>query len=175
MGSEGSQEVISEIADNLADSVIMGDKSEYERYVQALMEQGADEQTARAAATKQFYVSNVAKAGLGGALSGGVMAGGASAVGKVRNAGGTSTETGGVNQPDFGQKNTAPTNTDSMKPQYTFLNDKNEQEQKLADVYDNVVASHKGVTIQAETLEKYRAINNNPRTQAHFRNQRVLR
>ncbi|MEG1989297.1 MAG: hypothetical protein RR035_08925, partial [Oscillibacter sp.] len=86
MGSEGSQEVISEIADNLADSVIMGDKSEYERYVQALMEQGADEQTARAAATKQFYVSNVAKAGLGGALSGGVMAGGASAVGKVRNA-----------------------------------------------------------------------------------------
>ena len=42
---------------------------------------------ARAAATKQFYVSNVAKAGLGGALSGGVMAGGASAVGAARNAG----------------------------------------------------------------------------------------
>ncbi|MEG2287744.1 MAG: hypothetical protein RSC00_07540, partial [Ruthenibacterium sp.] len=98
MGSEGGQEVISELVDNLADSVIMGDKSEYERYVQTLMEQGADEQTARAAATKQFYISNVAKAGLGGALSGGVMAGGASVVGKARSAGNTdhTTETGKV-------------------------------------------------------------------------------
>ncbi|MEG2421822.1 MAG: hypothetical protein RSB55_09725, partial [Oscillospiraceae bacterium] len=43
MGSEGTQEVISEIVDNLADSAIMGDKSEYERYVQSLMGQGADE------------------------------------------------------------------------------------------------------------------------------------
>lgn len=81
MGSEGAQEAVTEIADNLADQAIMGDKSQYENYVRSLMEGGMDEAGARSAATKQFYLSNVGQAAAGGALLGGVMGAGAQALG----------------------------------------------------------------------------------------------
>lgn len=86
MGSEGAQEAVTEIADNLADRAIMGDKSQYENYVRSLMAQGMDEQSARNAAAKQFYLSNVGQAAVGGALMGGIMGGGAQLIGYANGA-----------------------------------------------------------------------------------------
>ncbi|MFR1051077.1 MAG: hypothetical protein ACLSE7_05075 [Lachnospirales bacterium] len=86
MGSEGAQEAVTEIADNLADQAIMGDKSQYENYVRSLMEGGMDEQSARNAAAKQFYLSNVGQAAVGGALMGGIMGGGAQLIGYANGA-----------------------------------------------------------------------------------------
>ena len=86
MGSEGAQEAVTEIADNLADQAIMGDKSQYETYVRSLMAQGMDERSARNAAAKQFYLSNVGQAAMGGALMGGIMGGGAQLIGYANGA-----------------------------------------------------------------------------------------
>ncbi len=86
MGSEGAQEAVTEIADNLADQAIMGDKSQYETYVRSLMEGGMDERSARNAAAKQFYLSNVGQAAMGGALLGGIMGGGAQLIGYANRA-----------------------------------------------------------------------------------------
>ena len=86
MGSEGAQEAVTEIADNLADQAIMGDKSQYETYVRSLMEGGMDERSARNAAAKQFYLSNVGQAAMGGALLGGIMGGGAQLIGYANGA-----------------------------------------------------------------------------------------
>ena len=86
MGSEGAQEAVTEIADNLADQAIMGDKSQYETYVRSLMEGGMDERSARNAAAKQFYLSNVGQAAAGGALMGGIMGGGAQLIGYANGA-----------------------------------------------------------------------------------------
>lgn len=86
MGSEGAQEAVTEIADNLADQAIMGDKSQYETYVRSLMEGGMDERSARNAAAKQFYLSNVGQAAAGGALLGGIMGGGAQLIGYANGA-----------------------------------------------------------------------------------------
>lgn len=86
MGSEGAQEAVTEIADNLADQAIMGDKSQYENYARSLMEGGMDERSARNAAAKQFYLSNVGQAAAGGALMGGIMGGGAQLIGYANGA-----------------------------------------------------------------------------------------
>lgn len=109
MGSEGAQEAVTEIADNLADQAIMGDKSQYETYVRSLMEGGMDERSARNAAAKQFYLSNVGQAAMGGALLGGIMGGGAQLIGYANGAQGRR-ESRAIDRAH-------QTNTDSAAPQ----------------------------------------------------------
>lgn len=77
MGTEASEEAISEIAGNLADAVVMGDKSELSAYVRELQEAGMSREDAQRAAALKFYGANVGLAALGGGISGGVMGGGA--------------------------------------------------------------------------------------------------
>lgn len=83
MGVEASEEAASEILNNIWNTAVMGDSSDYRRYVAALIEQGMSPEDAEKEAFKQFYVRNVAEAALGGALSGGVMGGGATVLNYV--------------------------------------------------------------------------------------------
>lgn len=75
MAIEGSEETFTEIANILADAAIMGDRSEYAAAVSEYMkEPGVTEEQAK---KKAFLdcVGQVALAGAGGALSGGIMGG----------------------------------------------------------------------------------------------------
>ena len=83
MGVEASEEAASEILNNIWNTAVMGGSSDYRRYVAALIEQGMSPEEAEKEAFKQFYVRNVAESALGGALSGGVMGGGATVLGRT--------------------------------------------------------------------------------------------
>lgn len=72
---EGSEELITEYINNLADLAIMGKESDYKQYEKQLVEMGYDEKTAAKKAALQYYVVNPLVSFAGGALSGGVMAG----------------------------------------------------------------------------------------------------
>lgn len=79
---EGSEEVATEIANYITDYMIMGDKSQYNRTVEALMAQGMTFEEARRAAQIDFG-KQVGMAGLGGFVSGiglGTIGEGAAAV-----------------------------------------------------------------------------------------------
>lgn len=83
VGTEASEELISEYAGNIAENAILGDASSFNQYIQELMSQGMSRAEAEKLATKQFFVVNPAMAALGGGLSGGVMGLGASAIGAL--------------------------------------------------------------------------------------------
>ena len=74
MGAEASEEAFTEIANILTDAAIMGEKSNFSMAVQQYMVEGLSEADAK---KKAFLdaVGQVGLAGLGGALSGGVMGG----------------------------------------------------------------------------------------------------
>lgn len=75
-GVEASEEMLTEIANILSDTAIMGESSDFSMAVQAYQEQGLSETEAK----KQAFldcIGQVAWAGAGGALSGGVMGGAA--------------------------------------------------------------------------------------------------
>ena len=79
-GTEAGEETVSEIANTLADNIIMADQSQMEETIRQLMnQQGMSEQEARKAATLQYFVQNPALAAAGGALSGGIFGAGAQA------------------------------------------------------------------------------------------------
>ncbi len=79
-GTEAGEETVSEIANTLADNIIMADQSQMEETIRQLMnQQGMSEQEARRAATLQYFVQNPALAAAGGALSGGIFGAGAQA------------------------------------------------------------------------------------------------
>lgn len=77
MGIEATEEAISEIAGNIADAAVMGDSSEFQIYVRELQNAGLSKEEARNQAFLQFYVWNTLASAAGGAISGGVMGGGA--------------------------------------------------------------------------------------------------
>ena len=79
--TEGSEEVFTEIANSISDRVIMGELSQYHLAYETYKAQGMDEKTAKQQAFLDF-MKNVGEAGLGGALSGGVMGAGGQASGK---------------------------------------------------------------------------------------------
>lgn len=81
-GIEGSEEGFTDIWDRVADDIINGDKSAYNMNVKAYMENGYSEEDAREMASKDFY-GEVFMDVLAGAVSGGIMAGGANAVAEV--------------------------------------------------------------------------------------------
>lgn len=76
-GTEAGEETVSEIANTLADNIIMADQSQMEETIRQLVSQGMSEQEARRAATLQYFVQNPALAAAGGALSGGIFGAGA--------------------------------------------------------------------------------------------------
>ena len=86
MGSEATEEVISEYANRLADNIILSDQSEMADYIRQLMDQGASAEQARKAAAREFWLKQPALAGLGGALSGGILGSGAQALNKANSA-----------------------------------------------------------------------------------------
>ncbi|MCB7066089.1 hypothetical protein LI031_19750 [Enterocloster citroniae] len=81
--TEGSEEVFTEIANSISDQAIMGELSQYHLAYENYRAQGMDEKTAKQQAFLDF-VKNVGEAGLGGALSGGVMGAGSQALGKMQ-------------------------------------------------------------------------------------------
>lgn len=72
--NEGSEEVASEIANNVADAIIQGANSDNSREVAALMQQGMSYEKAVAEVLKNRAI-DVFWAGYGGAVSGGMMGG----------------------------------------------------------------------------------------------------
>lgn len=72
--NEGSEEVASEIANNVADALIQGANSDNSREVAALMQQGIGRREAVAQVIKNRAI-DVFWAGYGGAMAGGVMGG----------------------------------------------------------------------------------------------------
>ena len=78
-GTEAGEETVSEIANTLADNIIMADQSQMEETIRQLVNQGMSEQEARREATLQYFVQNPALAAAGGALSGGIFGAGAQA------------------------------------------------------------------------------------------------
>ena len=81
--TEGSEEVFTEIANSISDRAIMGELSQYHLAYETYKAQGMDEKTAKQQAFLDF-MKNVGEAGLGGALSGGVMGAGGQALGKMQ-------------------------------------------------------------------------------------------
>ena len=78
-GTEASEEMLTEIANILSDTAIMGESSDFEQLVAQYQLMGMDEDEAR----KQAYLDSVAQvvwAGVGGALSGMAMGGATSGV-----------------------------------------------------------------------------------------------
>lgn len=85
MGTEATEESISEIANNIVDTAVMGENSEYRQYVNQLVQNGVPQNEAEKQAFLQFYVYNTLQAAAGGALSGGILGGGASAINAIAN------------------------------------------------------------------------------------------
>ena len=85
MGIEASEETATEIANVISDGLIMGELSNYQQLVNDYMAQGMDESEAKNRAAADLGLQ-VIEAGLGGALSGGVMgtAGTAISAGRTR-------------------------------------------------------------------------------------------
>lgn len=74
-GTEASEEMLTEVANILSDTAVMGQSSDFEQLVAQYQLMGMDEDEAR----KQAYLDSVAQvvwAGVGGALSGAAMGGG---------------------------------------------------------------------------------------------------
>lgn len=78
--TEGSEEVATDIGNALADYLINGSASEFSQNVRAYMDDGLSESEARTRAAGEFGV-NLLMSYAGGALSGGIMGGGASFAG----------------------------------------------------------------------------------------------
>ena len=81
MGAEGVEEMIAEVAGNLADTAIRGDNGQYAQLVQNYMTNGMSEEQAKARAFTDMYIDNVAKAGITGALAGGMLGAGGATIG----------------------------------------------------------------------------------------------
>lgn len=77
--TEGSEEVFTTIANTISDAVIMGDKSEYAQNKQLYMDAGMSEDEAKKKAAED-WLTGILGDFLGGALSGGIMGGAASAI-----------------------------------------------------------------------------------------------
>ena len=82
--TEGSEEIATEIANTLSDAAIMQELGTYNQEYINYREQGASDGEAKRRAFQSF-LTNIGLAGLGGAVSGGVMGAGAQALGKIQN------------------------------------------------------------------------------------------
>lgn len=80
---EGSEEIATEIANTMTDQAIMGELSTYQVAYQNYIQQGMTEEQAKKQAFIDF-LGNLGLAGLGGAVSGGLMGGAGQAVGRLQ-------------------------------------------------------------------------------------------
>lgn len=80
---EGSEEIATEIANTMTDQAIMGELSTYQVAYQNYIQQGMTEEQAKKQAFIDF-LGNVGLAGLGGAVSGGLMGGAGQAIGRIQ-------------------------------------------------------------------------------------------
>lgn len=80
-GIEGSEEVFTSIANDVADRAINGDQAEYYRNVRQYVREGYSESDANSMATRD-YIGSLAKDMAGGFVSGGVFGGAGLAVGQ---------------------------------------------------------------------------------------------
>ena len=120
MGTEAAEETISEIAGNLVDTAVMRDKSEYQSYIRQLVDSGMSQEQAEWKAFLQFYVNNTLQAAVGGALSGGVMGGGATAISAIANRNSAPAETTpSIRREDRGMLVPGPSRAASMVEQGT--------------------------------------------------------
>lgn len=86
MGVEASEEVFTEIGNMMWDAIVMGQNSDTQQAIRKYMEQGMDQEHARAQAIKDNAL-DIFWAGFGGAISAGAMSGvGHMAAGTVRSA-----------------------------------------------------------------------------------------
>lgn len=83
-GIEASEEAISEVLNTVADTAIMRENSTYEQAISNYMAQGMTREEATGAANRDV-LANTAWAAAGGALSGGILGGGASVVNTMQN------------------------------------------------------------------------------------------
>ena len=83
-GSEFLEEATGNIAQQLADTIIMGDKSNFKALVDSYISEGATPDDAANSALFEMYVKDTLKNGLSGAISGGILAGGRQMADHVR-------------------------------------------------------------------------------------------
>lgn len=82
-GMEASEEIVSEYANNVADQLIMGDKSQYNQLVRQYESLGVSEDEAKRKAFLQIYAVNPAMAGGTGFLTGFAGGTGANFIGNI--------------------------------------------------------------------------------------------
>lgn len=130
--TEGSEEVFTEIANTISDKMIMGELSQYDQRYQEYRQMGADDDTAKQEAFKDF-LKNVGLAGLGGAVSGGIMGAGGQALGNLEQDAALRQYGKTIDQDYRDYANTIDTNPDS------YLNEADAAEadalQKMAQEY----------------------------------------
>ena len=73
MFSEGTQEYLSEVAENIMDVSLNGDKSDYMIYQNGLIADGISEEEAKKAANQKFFVENPWNSFAAGAITGGLI------------------------------------------------------------------------------------------------------
>lgn len=103
--TEGSEEVFTDLANSLADKIINGDLSEYNRNVQAYIQQGYSREEAEHLASMD-YMQQLLESGLGG-MFGGMVSGGGKAVSTVAKTSLYKTATGARNAADSIRYNSA--------------------------------------------------------------------
>lgn len=84
IGIEAGGEAFANVSQNLADSIVMGDRSNYELTVKHYMASGMSEDEARGRAKMDFYLWDTLKSAASGALLGGLMGGSATVIGHAR-------------------------------------------------------------------------------------------
>ena len=84
IGIEAGGEAFANVSQNLADTIIMGDRSNYELTVKQYIADGMLPDEARSRAALELYLWETLEAAAAGAVSGGVMGGGAASVGHFR-------------------------------------------------------------------------------------------
>ncbi len=103
-GMEATEEMVSELANTALDIAVMRDKSEYQNYISELEKNGTSRIEAEKEAFFQFFGKNILMAGAGGALSGGIMGGGASAISEINTAINRNRAGGGFTKTEFSDK-----------------------------------------------------------------------
>ena len=125
---EGSEEMGTELANAITDKLIMGDKSNYDITYQNYLDAGMSEEEARNSALLDI-AKNIGQAGVGGAISGGIMGSGAGALNLVGR-----TRQGGRSQYNYQEVADAVSdNREEFLTDRTF--DKGEKLRKLAEEY----------------------------------------
>lgn len=163
--TEGSEEAVSDVVNEIADRVIMGDYSNYDLNVASYIKQGMSEQQAKNQARLDF-ARQVGLDFAGGAISGGIMGAGANVLGNYST--GRSLNKLGVAQDviNEGLESQASTvsNQAAQKLQQQFSKNQRVSNMALGNLYNaNVEAinEEEAVNQQEQATQEQQAINSN--------------